>query len=201
MICNLTHLTEVMTMSDGYLYLLTHSRGDVFKVGISGVPTSRLYKNSLQDFVVVEGTLYKLPNIEAARHIELLILRSLSNIRGEGASHIADGHTECFLIEHLGLVRNILHAALMSPFGEVHEVCDIEGHVKIPSGMNGWDDPEVRAARMDSPQCRVNGVIFKSFRNAWIEHFGEASPGRQAARIKWKKAGLLEIRGLLFEKI
>ncbi|MNE81710.1 hypothetical protein D3C80_1783790 [compost metagenome] len=85
--------------------------------------------------------------------------------------------------------------------GKGYEVCDIEGHSKVPTRMNGWDIPEVRAARLDSPQCRVNGVIYKSFRNAWIELFGEATPGRQTARIKWKKAGQLEIRGLFFERI
>ncbi|MBV7528006.1 hypothetical protein D3C76_794250 [compost metagenome] len=188
-------------MSNGYLYLLVHSGGDVFKVGISKVPTSRLQKHTRQDFIVAEGTLYKLPSIEAARHIELLILRSLQNARGKGASRITDGHTECFRIGYLRLVSNLLHAALESPLGKGYEVCDIEGHSKVPTRMNGWDIPEVRAARLDSPQCRVNGVIYKSFRNAWIELFGEATPGRQTARIKWKKAGQLEIRGLFFERI
>lgn len=187
-------------MSHGYLYLLLHSGGDVFKVGISKVPTSRLYKHSRQDFVVAEGTLYRLPSIEAARHIELLILRSLHSARGKGASRITDGRTECFRTGYQSLVSNLLHAALESPLGEGYEVCDIEGHAKVPSRMNGWDIPEVRAARLDSPQCRVNGVIYKSFRNAWIELFGEATPGRQAARIEWKKLGQLEICGLLFER-
>jgi len=188
-------------MPHGYLYLLVHSDGDVFKVGISKVPTNRLHKHSRQKFVVADGTLYKLPNIEAARHIELLILHSLPNARGKGARRITDGRTECFRMGYLNLVNNLLRAALKSPLGEGYEVCDIEGHSKNPSRANGWDIPEVRAARLDSSQCRVNGVTYKSFRNAWIELFGKATPGRQSARIKWKEAGQLEIRGLLFERV
>jgi len=193
--------TGVMNMSHGYLYLLVHSRGDVFKVGISTVPTNRLHKHTRQDFVVADGTLYKLPSIEAARHLELLILRSLPSARGKGASRIIDGRTECFRIGYFRLVSNLLLAALESPLGEGYEVCDMEGHIKVPSRMNGWDIPEVRAARLDSPQCTVNGVTYRSFRNAWISLFGEETPGRQPARIEWKKQGKLEIRGLLFEKV
>lgn len=187
-------------MAHGYIYLLVHSRGDVFKVGISTVPTKRLYKHTRQDFGVVDGTLYKLPSIEAARHVELLILRSLPSARGKGASRIIDGRTECFRIGYLRLVSNLLLGALESPLGEGYEVCDIEGHIKVQSRMNGWDIPEVRAARLDSPQCLVNGVTYKSFRSAWISLLGEETPGRQFARIQWKKLGKLEVRGLLFEK-
>jgi hypothetical protein len=190
-----------MLLPHGYIYLLVHRAGNVFKVGISQVPTNRLHKHARQDFVVAEGTLYQLPNIEAARHIERLILRSLTNARGKGASHVIDGRTECFRIGYLHLVNRILLAALDSPLGEGYQVCDIEGHIKIPSKMNGWDIPEVRAARLDSPQCMVNGVTYRSFRDAWIELFGEEIPGRQAERLKWKRLGRLEIRGLLFEKL
>ncbi|MEN4918462.1 GIY-YIG nuclease family protein [Achromobacter spanius] len=190
-----------MCTCHGYLYLLVQRDSGVFKVGISEVPARRLYKHDRQGFDIAEGALYKLPSMQAARHIESLILRSLPNARGKGASHIADGSSECFRLGYLNLVRRILLAALESPLGEGYEECDIDGHVKVRSAMNGWDIPEVRAARRDSPPCRVNGVTYKSFRSAWISLFGDTIPGRQTARIKWKEAGKLEIRGLLFEKI
>lgn len=189
-------------MSSGYLYLLNHRGGELFKVGISREPTGRLSTHRRQDFVVAEGTLYKLPIIEAARQIELLILRTLASARGEGADHITDGRTECFRTEFLNLVGSLLQAALLSPLGEGYEVCDIDGHCKTPSGANGWDNPKTRAERLDRPQVRVNGVLFPSFRDAHIAHFGEENAGRRRAeRLEFKRLGQLLIQGLLFERV